>query len=61
MSWDEGYDLGYYEGIRNCIRTLIVNQMNEMEWEDILKELRILREDALKQHRINIDIAAGED
>jgi len=61
MSWEEGYDLGYYEGLRNCIRELIINQMNDMEWDAILNELRILREEALKQHQANIDIAAGED
>ena len=40
------YDLGYYEGFRNCISELIRQSMGGVELGDIIKHLAQLRDEA---------------
>jgi len=44
MNWERGYDKGYYEGMRNCIATLITLRMNGSDLNEIIKQLATLRD-----------------
>lgn len=50
MSWEDGYDQGYYEGIRNVVAVLITRVLNGDPVQDIITGLAELRENA-KPHR----------
>ena len=53
MAWEEGYDCGYYEGLRNAIRYIIMNI--HADKQDIIEKLAELRDDAYAQHQENIE------
>lgn len=47
--WEEGYDCGYYEALRNAIRYIIMQQ--SMPLDEIIAALAEMRDDAHAQHR----------
>lgn len=61
MSWDESYDQGYYEGIRNAVTELI--QLNMQGWTvlDIIKHLAVLRAAALEEWQEHDEDDEDED
>jgi len=50
VSWEAGYDCGYYEGLRNAIR-YIVMQHRYNDIHAIIAALSELRDDARAQYR----------
>jgi len=46
MSWERGYDVGYYEGLRNGINVLITLLLNGASPQDAIKSLVELRNNA---------------
>jgi len=55
------YDLGYYEGYRNCISELIRGVMNGEEVGDIIEHLAQLRDEARAQYDESNKLDDGED
>ena len=53
MSWEVGYDCGYYEGLRNAIRFIAMNIGTDVH--AIIKQLAEMRDDAYAQHFENIE------
>lgn len=45
-NWERGYDVGYYEGIRNATATLITLLLNGIPAQDAVKKLAELRDAA---------------
>ena len=52
MNWEEGYDCGYYEGLRNALRYIAMNP--HIDFNQVLVGLREMRDDALAQHQENL-------
>ncbi len=50
IGWEDGYDQGYYEGIRNVVAVLITRTLNGDSLQDIITGLAELRDNA-KPHR----------
>ena len=46
MSWERGYDVGYYEALRNAVATLITLSLNGVAVQDVVKQLAELRDNA---------------
>ena len=46
MSWERGYDVGYYEALRNATATIITLSLNGVRTSEIIKQLAQLRENA---------------
>lgn len=46
MSWERGYDVGYYEALRNATATVITLHLNGTSLSDIVSQLAALRENA---------------
>ena len=44
--WERGYDVGYYEALRNATSTLITLILNGVSVQDAIKQLAELRENA---------------
>ena len=53
--WEEGYDCGYYEGLRNALRLLAMGFGIGKSIQDIHAELREMRDDAFAQHQENLE------
>jgi hypothetical protein len=53
MSWEQGYDCGYYEGLRYAIRYIAMNIGTDVH--AIISKLAEMRDDAYVQHRENIE------
>lgn len=53
MNWEEGYDCGYYEGLRNALRLLAMGFGIGKSIQDIHAEIREMRDDAYAQHMEN--------
>ena len=51
MSWEEGYDCGYYEGLRNALRYIAMHIGTDVH--EIVVKLRKWRDDAYAQHMEN--------
>jgi len=48
MSWEEGYDCGYYEGLRNALRFIAMNIGTDVH--AIIASIREMRDDAHAQY-----------
>lgn len=48
MSWEEGYDCGYYEGLRNALRLIAMNIGTDVH--AIIASIREMRDDAHAQY-----------
>lgn len=46
MSWERGYDVGYYEALRNATATVITLHLNGVSITEIVQQLADLRENA---------------
>ena len=46
MNWERGYDVGYYEAMRNAVATLITLTLNGVSVQDVVKQLAELRDNA---------------
>ena len=44
--WERGYDVGYYEALRNATATVITLHLNGTSMSDIVAQLAELRENA---------------
>ena len=53
MAWEEGYDCGYYEGLRDAIRFIAMHIGTDVH--KIIKKLVEMRDDAYVQHQENIE------
>lgn len=53
MNWEEGYDCGYYEGLRNAVRCLIQSMGIGAEVHEIIAVLREWRDNAHHQYMEN--------
>lgn len=53
MAWEEGYDCGYYEGLRNAIRYIAMNIGTDIH--EIIGLLVDWRDDAYVQHQENLE------
>jgi hypothetical protein len=47
-TWERGYDVGYYEALRNATATLITLSLNGTPVQDVIKHLAELRENAFE-------------
>ncbi len=51
MSWERGYDEGFYEGVRNATHLVIQLAMRGDSNQQIIEALAQMREEALEQHK----------
>jgi len=44
--WERGYDVGYYEALRNAVATIITLSLNGVPLQEAIKQLAELRDNA---------------